>query len=193
MRIEIYDTTLRDGAQGEGVSFSLVDKNNITNKLNALGVDFIEGGYPLSNPKDVAYFDQCRVLNLTNSRICAFGMTRRRGLEAEQDEGMKALVATGASVITLVGKSWDLHVDEVLQVDRDHIRHAGQLRNVARELALAPGACGPHRGAQLRHAAAQRAGRVAVDAEPVSGARAGRANKPGFITRINICSSAERG
>lgn len=119
MRIEIYDTTLRDGAQGEGVSFSLVDKNNITNKLNALGVDFIEGGYPLSNPKDVAYFDQCRVLNLTNSRICAFGMTRRRGLEAEQDEGMKALVATGASVITLVGKSWDLHVDEVLQVDRD--------------------------------------------------------------------------
>ncbi len=118
-RIELYDTTLRDGAQGEGVSFSLPDKLNITRQLDALGIDYIEGGYPLSNPKDVAYFEQVRHLPLKHAKVCAFGMTRRKGINPADDTGMKALVASQAPVITIVGKTWDLHVDEVLNVTRD--------------------------------------------------------------------------
>ena len=117
-RIEIYDTTLRDGAQGEGVAFSLADKLQIVEHLDALGVDFIEGGYPLSNPKDHAFFEQAAKIKLRHARLCAFGMTRRRGVEAAQDPGMMALVGSQAPVITIVGKSWDLHVDEVLRVSR---------------------------------------------------------------------------
>ncbi len=118
-RIEVYDTTLRDGTQGEGVSFSLVDKLNIAQRLDRLGVDYIEGGYPLSNPKDVAFFDGIKNINLENAKICAFGMTRRKGIAAADDPGMRALVASGAPVITIVGKTWDLHVDEVIRVSRD--------------------------------------------------------------------------
>ena len=90
--IEIYDTTLRDGSQGEGVTFSLEDKLAITRRLDEAGVDFIEGGYPLSNPKDAEYFQQARELTLERSRVAAFGMTRRRGLAAADDPGMKALL-----------------------------------------------------------------------------------------------------
>ncbi len=118
-RVEIYDTTLRDGAQGLGVTFSLVDKLNITQHLDSLGVDFIEGGYPLSNPKDEAYFQQVRELDLKHARVCAFGMTRRRGTVAREDVGMNALLDSQAPVITIVGKTWDLHVDEVLRVSRE--------------------------------------------------------------------------
>ena len=77
-RIEIYDTTLRDGSQGEGVNFSLEDKLAITRRLDEAGVDFIEGGYPLSNPKDAQYFERVRSFNLAHSRVVAFGMPRRR-------------------------------------------------------------------------------------------------------------------
>ena len=80
--IEIYDTTLRDGSQGEGVNFSLEDKLAITKRLDEAGVDFIEGGYPLSNPKDAAYFTRVRALPLAHARVVAFGMTRRRGVSA---------------------------------------------------------------------------------------------------------------
>lgn len=118
-RVEMYDTTLRDGAQSEGVSFSLADKIKITQILDELGIDVIEGGYPLSNPKDEAYFDAVRTLNLKHSRIAAFGMTRRRGVKAADDEGMRALVAAETPVVTIVGKTWDLHVDEVLRVSRE--------------------------------------------------------------------------
>ncbi len=118
-RIETYDTTLRDGTQGAGVSLSLVDKLAITRLLDELGVDYVEGGYPLSNPKDVAYFDQAKALDLNHARLCAFGMTRRKGVDAKDDEGMNALVAAGTPVITIVGKTWDLHVDEVLRVSRE--------------------------------------------------------------------------
>ena len=117
--VEIYDTTLRDGTQGEGVSFSLMDKLKIARHLDALGVDFIEGGYPLSNPKDAAFFEQARSLDLRHAKVCAFGMTRRRGTAPADDPGMQALVASGAPVITIVGKTWDLHVDEVLRVSRE--------------------------------------------------------------------------
>lgn len=117
-RVELYDTTLRDGTQGAGISFSQVDKIKITRALDALGIDYIEGGYPLSNPKDVAYFEQVRDLDLQHAKVCAFGMTRRRDTRASDDAGMKALVAAGTPVITIVGKTWDLHVDEVLRVGR---------------------------------------------------------------------------
>lgn len=118
-RIEIYDTTLRDGSQGEGVNFSLADKLAITKRLDEAGIDFIEGGYPLSNPKDSQYFARARELNLRHSRICAFGMTRRRGMTAAEDPGMKALLDAGTSVVTIVGKTSAFHVTEVLGVSRE--------------------------------------------------------------------------
>ncbi len=117
-RIEIYDTTLRDGAQGEGVSFSLPDKIKIAQHLDALGVDFIEGGFPLSNPKDEAFFAQASKIKFKHARVCAFGMTRRKGVKPGEDAGMVALVQSKAPVVTIVGKTWDLHVDEVLRISR---------------------------------------------------------------------------
>ena len=115
-RIAIYDTTLRDGSQGEGVNFSLQDKLLITARLDALGIDYVEGGYPLSNPKDAAYFRAVRDLDLAHARVTAFGMTRRRDIAAEDDTGMKALVAAATPAITIVGKSWDFQAEEVLGV-----------------------------------------------------------------------------
>src|SRR5215471_10837827 len=105
-RIQIYDTTLRDGSQGEGVNFSLPDKLLITRRLDELGVDFIEGGYPLSNPKDSEYFQEVRRLPLRQARIVAFGMTRRKGIAPAEDACLKALLASQAPVITIVGKTW---------------------------------------------------------------------------------------
>jgi 2-isopropylmalate synthase len=113
-RIHIYDTTLRDGSQGEGVNFSLQDKLLITRKLDDLGVDFIEGGYPLSNPKDFEYFQEVRKLPLRHARVAAFGMTRRKGVAAAGDTCIKALLDSEAPIVTIVGKTWDLHVREVL-------------------------------------------------------------------------------
>ena len=117
--VQIYDTTLRDGSQGEGVNFSLQDKLLIAQKLDELGFDFIEGGYPLSNPKDTEFFQQARDLELQHAKITAFGMMRRRGMTADQDIGMQALLNSGAEVCTLVGKTWDLQVTEVMRVDLD--------------------------------------------------------------------------
>ena len=118
-QIQIYDTTLRDGSQGEGVSFSLVDKIQITRRLDEMGVEYIEGGYPLSNEKDAEYFRRVRELNLTHSKVTAFGMTRRRGVEAKDDPGMQALIAAQTEVITTVGKTWDFHATDVLGVSLD--------------------------------------------------------------------------
>src|SRR6266481_5599548 len=109
-RIEIYDTTLRDGTQGEGFNLSLQDKLLITAKLDELGVDYIEGGFPLSNPKDEQFFRDVRELNLKNAKISAFGMTRRRGERAENDPGMKALLAAQTPCVTIVGKTSDYQV-----------------------------------------------------------------------------------
>ena len=116
-RIQIYDTTLRDGSQGEGVNFSLQDKLLITQRLDELGFDFIEGGYPLSNPKDAEYFQRVRDLDLKHATVTAFGMTRRRGAAPEDDTGMVALRDSQAKICVIVGKTWDLHVLEVLRVD----------------------------------------------------------------------------
>ncbi len=118
-RIQIYDTTLRDGSQGEGISFSLEDKLLIARRLLELGFDYVEGGYPLSNDKDFQFFQNVRDEDLDHSRICAFGMTRRRGVQPQEDPGMRALVDSQAKVITLVGKTWDFHVTEVLRVELD--------------------------------------------------------------------------
>src|SRR6516162_5574669 len=113
-RIQIYDTTLRDGSQGEGINFSLQDKLLITRRLDDLGVDFIEGGYPLSNPKDFEYFQEVRKIPLRHARIAAFGMTRRKGVSPAEDTCLKALLDAEAPIVTIVGKTWDLHVREVL-------------------------------------------------------------------------------
>jgi 2-isopropylmalate synthase len=113
-RITIYDTTLRDGSQGEGVNFSLQDKLRITQRLDELGVDFIEGGYPLSNPKDFEYFQQVRQLPLKHAKVAAFGMTRRKGVAPADDTCLKALLDAQTPLVTIVGKTWDLHVREVL-------------------------------------------------------------------------------
>ena len=128
-RIAIYDTTLRDGSQGEGVNFSLQDKLLITLRLDELGVDYIEGGYPLSNPKDAAYFQAVRELPLRHSRVTAFGMTRRRDVAAEDDAGLRALLAGGTAAVTLVGKSWefldqDLRLADKLGIDSTAFRKA---------------------------------------------------------------------
>src|SRR5262245_50737319 len=114
--IQVYDTTLRDGSQGEGVNFSLQDKLLIARKLDEFGVDFIEGGYPLSNPKDAEFFQAIDNAPLKHAHVVAFGMTRRRGVTPDEDAGMKALLAAEADVVTIVGKTWDLHVREVLRV-----------------------------------------------------------------------------
>src|SRR5262245_7626033 len=113
-RIQIYDTTLRDGSQGEGVNFSLQDKLLITQRLDDLGVDFIEGGYPLSNPKDHEYFREVRNLRLRHARVAAFGMTRRKGVRPEEDTCINALREADKPIVTIFGKTWDLHVKEVL-------------------------------------------------------------------------------
>jgi 2-isopropylmalate synthase len=115
-KLEIYDTTLRDGSQGEGVNLSLADKLALTATLDHLGVDFIEGGWPGSNPKDEAYFEQVQELHLKTAKICAFGSTRRSKVTAADDANLRKLVAAKADVITIFGKSWDLHVRDALRV-----------------------------------------------------------------------------
>ena len=115
-KIQIYDTTLRDGAQGEGVSFSLLDKLQIARRLDELGFDYVEGGYPLSNDKDAEFFAALQREPLGHARATAFGMTRRRGLQPKDDPGMQALLAAGSPSVTIVGKTSPFHVQEVLRV-----------------------------------------------------------------------------
>ena len=117
--VELYDTTLRDGAQGEGVNFSLQDKLLIARRLDELGFDFVEGGYPLSNPKDAEFFQRLAAEPLRNAQVTAFGMTRRKGIKAEDDPGMHALRDSHAQVVTLVGKTSDFQVKEVLRISLD--------------------------------------------------------------------------
>src|SRR6266478_4041911 len=118
-RIEIYDTTLRDGTQGEGFNLSLQDKLLIARRLDELGVDYIEGGFPLSNPKDAAFFKEIRETPLKHAKVSAFGMTRRRGIKAEDDPGMRSLLDAQTPVVTLVGKTIDVQAKLVLSVSPD--------------------------------------------------------------------------
>jgi len=113
--VKIYDTTLRDGTQGEGISFSVTDKLLITERLDQFGVDYIEGGFPGSNPRDIAYFAEAKNLKLKHARLAAFGSTRRAGAKASEDAQLKTLLDSGMPVMTLVGKTWLLHVTEILR------------------------------------------------------------------------------
>ncbi len=113
--VYLYDTTLRDGSQSEGVSFSVEDKLKIAVRLDDFGFHYIEGGWPGSNPKDVAFFEQVKKLKLKNAKIAAFGSTLKKGSQPEDDANLQALLNAGTPVVTLVGKSWDLHVLKVLE------------------------------------------------------------------------------
>jgi 2-isopropylmalate synthase len=113
--LELYDTTLRDGAQGPGISFSVSDKLKITTRLDDLGMTYIEGGWPGSNPKDSEYFDEMRSVQLSRAVLTAFGATRRPGVKAAQDLGLRHLLAARTSVVTLVGKTWDRQVLDVIR------------------------------------------------------------------------------
>ena len=114
--VEIYDTTLRDGAQAEDVSFSVEDKLRVAEKLDRLGVHYIEGGWPGSNPKDIQFFKKVRRLPLKNATIVAFGATRKADNPVAKDPNIRALLASGTDLITLFGKSWDFHVTDALGI-----------------------------------------------------------------------------
>ena len=113
-QIEIFDSTLRDGAQSVGIYFSVDDKLNIVRRLDALGVSYVEAGNPSSNPKDLEFFERARLLELHHARLVAFGSTRRRDTAVEDDKNCTALIGAGTDVVAIFGKSWDLHVERVL-------------------------------------------------------------------------------
>lgn len=117
--VAIYDTTLRDGSQGEGINFSALDKLRIAEKLDAFGIHYVEGGWPGSNPKDMEFFSQAARRKWKNARIAAFSMTRRKGMSVENDDLMRQILAAETPVATIVGKTWLLHVLEVLRARPD--------------------------------------------------------------------------
>ena len=118
-KVDVYDTTLRDGTQGEGVSFTVRDKLAITEKLDELGVRYVEGGWPGSNPRDAEYFDQVRTLRLSNARIAAFGSTARPGRAPSEDENIRMLVRAETPVVTIVAKTWGAQVLDTLRIELD--------------------------------------------------------------------------
>jgi len=116
-KLYIFDTTLRDGAQTQGVDFSIDDKIKIAEALDKLGVDYIEGGWPGANPTDTEFFQ--RNIKFNNSKLTAFGMTKKSGRSAENDPGLSALLNSKAPAICLVGKSWDFHVNVALGISKE--------------------------------------------------------------------------
>jgi 2-isopropylmalate synthase len=117
--IELYDTTLRDGMQGEGMSLSAHEKLRVAHRLDELGIDLIEAGFPSSNPKELELFELLGQESFRHAELAAFGMTRRRGVPADEDPALRVLAQCCAPVCTLVGKTWALHLDKVVRVDRD--------------------------------------------------------------------------
>jgi 2-isopropylmalate synthase len=118
-QVNLYDTTLRDGMQGEGMSLSAGEKVRVVRALDALGVQFVEAGFPSSNPKEEELFEMLAELELEQATVCAFGMTRRRGVAAAEDPALRTLVECFAPVVTLVGKTWGLHLEKVTKVSRE--------------------------------------------------------------------------
>jgi 2-isopropylmalate synthase len=118
-RVFLYDTTLRDGTQRENLSLSCNDKLKIAQRLDAFGIHYIEGGWPGSNPKDAEFFSRVPSIGLTQAKVCAFGSTRYKNTTCEKDSNVQALVAAQTPVVTLVGKSWDLHVEHVLETSAE--------------------------------------------------------------------------
>ena len=122
--VEIYDTTLRDGSQGEGINFSVADKLRIAERIDAFGIHYVEGGFPGANPKDIEFFQQAKRRKFKRSRLAAFGATRRKHVAVEDDEQVRLLLEAETPVVTIVGKTWLLHVKEVLratQIGRAHV------------------------------------------------------------------------
>lgn len=119
VKVDLYDTTLRDGSQAEGVSFTVADKLNIASRIDDLGIGYIEGGWPGSNPKDMEFFKRAKRLKLTNAKITAFGSTRRAKSGIADDVNIKAILKANTEIITIFGKSWNLHVNTVLKVTSD--------------------------------------------------------------------------
>src|SRR5690554_610246 len=115
----LYDTTLRDGTQGEGISLSVEDKVALLRLLDSFGVAYVEGGWPGSNPKDLEFFQRARKVPLAGARLAAFGSTRRPGVGCDDDPNLAALLAAETPVVTIFGKSWDLHVTEALRTTLD--------------------------------------------------------------------------
>src|SRR2546428_6159345 len=115
-RIAIYDTTLRDGSQAEGVNFSLEDKVRIARKLDEFGMDYVEGGWPGSNPKDIEFFDRLKKVRFHHAKLASFGSTRRPNTFAAKDEQVNMLVSAETPVVTIFGKSWDFQVTHALKV-----------------------------------------------------------------------------
>jgi 2-isopropylmalate synthase len=118
-QVLIYDTTLRDGMQGQGMTLSAQEKVRVVRKLDELGVHFIEAGFPGSNPKELELFEMLADVELQQAAVCAFGMTRRRDTEAADDEALRLLASGFAPVVTLVGKTWSLHLEKVTKVSRE--------------------------------------------------------------------------
>ena len=117
--VQLYDTTLRDGMQQEGMSVSVDEKVRIALKLDELGIGFIEGGFPASNPKEIEFFTRMRAERLANAELVAFGMTRRKGSAAEADDNLRVLAEVFTPTVAIVGKTWGLHLSKVLHVSRD--------------------------------------------------------------------------
>ncbi len=115
-KVFIYDTTLRDGTQMEGINFSLEDKLRIAKRLDHLGVHYIEGGWPGSNPKDIRFFEEMKNIKLTSAKLTAFGSTRRAKIDVDKDPNIQALLAAQTGTICIFGKTWDLHVKEALNI-----------------------------------------------------------------------------
>lgn len=113
-KVTVFDSTLRDGAQAEGVSFSVEDKIKIVKALDDLGVDYVEAGNPGSNPKDLEFFDRIKSVKLKNTKIAAFGSTRRRGISPSEDGNVQALLGAGVDTVAIFGKSWDFHVTDII-------------------------------------------------------------------------------
>src|ERR1041384_7381595 len=130
MDIVVYDTTLRDGMQGEGMSLSVEEKVRVARILDELGVPMIEAGFPTSNPKELELFERLREAGL-RADVCAFGMTRRRGVAAEEDAALRVLAESWTPVSTIVGKTWGLHLEKVVKVDREE-----NLRMIAESVAF---------------------------------------------------------
>src|ERR1700710_2427309 len=118
-KIQLYDTTLRDGMQGEGMSLSAQEKLRVAHRLDELGIDLIEAGFPSSKPKELELFELLGRERFAHAEVAAFGMTRRRGVRAEDDQALRVLADCFAPVCTLVGKTWGLHLEKVVKVSRE--------------------------------------------------------------------------
>jgi len=181
--LEIYDTTLRDGAQGVGISFSVSDKLRIAEHLDTLGVSVIEGGWPGANPTDTEFFAAMRTHRLRNATLAAFGATRRPGTRPQDDLQLRTLLDSMAPIVTLVGKTWDRHVADVLRTTREE-NLAGTLAITVEQIADIAAGNLPER--ELYRAKENLKGRIVLSMESTS-ARMNRLGKS-VVTDSEILS-----